>query len=84
MNILVQFLVKKNQMLFLHQLKNVQTCSSNRSSINITDKLYLTTNKNPGSDKIHSKLLYELRFYIAKPLAKLFDLFLMFRIVSED
>ena len=41
-------------------------------------------NKCPGPDEIHPKLLYELRLYITKPLAKLFNLFLKYGVVLED
>ena len=41
-------------------------------------------NKSPGSDEIHPKLLYELRLYITKPLAKLFNLSLKYGVVPED
>ena len=59
-------------------------------SINITDKMVLEKleklkiNKSPGPDEIHPKLLYELRLYITKPLAKLFNLSLKYGVVPED
>ena len=44
----------------------------------------LKTNRSPGPDEIRPKLLYKLRFYIAKTLAKFLDLCLKSRVVPED
>ena len=44
----------------------------------------LKKNESPGPDEIHPKLFYELRLYITKPLAKLFNLSLKYGIVPED
>ena len=44
----------------------------------------LKTNKSPGPNEIHPKLLYELRLYIIKPLAKLFNLSLKYGVVPKD
>ena len=59
-------------------------------SIIITDKPVLEklenlkTNKSNNPDEIHHKLVHELRFYVAKPLAKLFGLFLKYGVVPKD
>ena len=60
------------------------------SSINISEQLVLKklkelkTNKSPGPDDLHPKLLFELSKIISKPLAKLYTLSLNSGLIPND